>query len=236
MNMPFEDIGLTIQANPILAFVLIFLAGVGVSFTPCVYPVIPITLGYIGARSAGSRWKGFTLSLIYVLGMALTYAVLGAFAALTGRLFGQIGSSPWTYLVVAGVCLLLGLSMLGVFELPQISLAGRGTAPSAGKKGYIGALLVGIVSGLIVGPCTAPVLATVLVYVGSKQNILYGFSLLFTFGYGVGFLMILLGTFTGLVSSLPRSGAWLDLVKKIFGMLLVASSAYLFFKTWGLFR
>lgn len=236
MNISFEDISLTIQANPALAFVLIFLAGVGVSFTPCVYPVIPITLGYIGARSAGNRWKGFTLSLVYVFGMALTYAVLGAFAALTGRLFGQIGSSPWTYLIVAGICLLLGISMLGIFELPQISLTGGKGTPSQGKKGYTGAFLVGIVSGLIVGPCTAPVLATVLVYVGSKQNVLYGFSLLFTFGYGVGFLMILLGTFTGLVSSLPRSGAWLDLVKKIFGMLLVASSAYLFFKARGLFR
>lgn len=225
-----------IQANPLLAFALIFLAGVGVSFTPCVYPVIPITLGYIGARSAGSRWKGFTLSLVYVLGMALTYAVLGAFAALTGRLFGQIGSSPWTYLVVAVVCLLLGLSMLGVFALPQISLAPGTLSPSKGKKGYFGALLVGIVSGLIVGPCTAPVLATVLVYVGSKQNVLYGFSLLFTFGYGVGFLMILLGTFTGLLSSIPRSGAWLEQTKKIFGWLLIASAVYLFSKTGGLFR
>jgi thiol:disulfide interchange protein DsbD len=236
MQNLFDNIGQILQANPALAFVLIFIAGVGVSFTPCVYPVIPITLGYIGARSVGSRWKGFTLSLVYVLGMALTYAVLGAFAALTGRLFGQIASSPWTYLIVAAICLLLGLSMLGFFELPQISLAGRTPAPSQRKKGYAGALLVGVVSGLIVGPCTAPVLATVLVYVGSKQNIFYGFSLLFTFGYGVGFLMILLGTFTGLVSSLPRSGAWLDHVKKIFGLLLIVSAAYLFYKTGGIWK
>src|SRR5262245_33770661 len=145
MQNLFENIGQIIQTNPALAVGLIFLAGVGVSFTPCVYPVIPITLGYIGARSAGSRWKGFTLSLVYVLGMALTYAVLGAFAALTGRLFGQIGSSPWTYLVVAVVCFILGLSMLGVFELPQISLAGSGRA-GQGRKGYFGAFLVGIVS------------------------------------------------------------------------------------------
>ena len=225
------------QANPALAFALIFLAGVGVSFTPCVYPVIPITLGYIGARSTGSRWRGFTLSLVYVLGMASTYAVLGAFAALTGRLFGQIGSSPWTYFFVAAVCFFLGLSMLGVFQLPQISLAGGSLASSGGKKGYTGAFLVGVVSGLIVGPSTAPVLASVLVYVGSKQNVVYGFFLLFTFGYGVGFLMILLGTFTGLVSSLPRSGAWLDRIKKLFGIILIASAAYLVFsKTGGFLR
>src|SRR3989338_11003481 len=116
----FENIEQLIATNPLLAFVAVFAAGVLVSFTPCVYPVIPLTLGYIGARSAGNRWKGFTLSLVYVLGMALTYAVLGAFAALTGRLFGQISANPWTYFVVANMCLLLGFSMLGVFELPQI--------------------------------------------------------------------------------------------------------------------
>ncbi len=232
MNGWFENIGQIIQTNPPLAIALIFLAGVGVSFTPCVYPVIPLTLGYIGARSAGSRWKGFTLSLTYVLGMALTYAVLGAIAALTGQLFGRVGSSPWTYLVVASVCLLLGLSMLGLFELPQINL---GTAAPQ-KKGYFGAFLVGIFSGLIVGPCTAPVLAVVLVYVSTQQNVLYGFTLLFAFGYGVGFLMILLGTFTGLLSSIPRSGAWLERVKKGFGWIMILAAAYLFVKTGGLWR
>ena len=228
----FDNIGQLIQTNPPLAIALIFIAGVGVSFTPCVYPVIPITLGYIGARSAGSRWKGFTLSLVYVLGMALMYAVLGAFAALTGQLFGRIGSSPWTYLVVANVCLLLGLSMLGVFELPQLSLR----AQTGKKSGYFGAFLVGVFSGLIVGPCTAPVLAAVLVYVASSGNVAYGFTLLFAFGYGVGFLMILLGTFTGLVSSLPKSGMWLERVKQGFGWILILTAEYLLIKTGGLWR
>ena len=232
MNGWFENIGQIIQTNPPLAIALIFLAGVGVSFTPCVYPVIPLTLGYIGARSAGSRWKGFALSLTYVLGMALTYAVLGAIAALTGQLFGRIGSSPWTYLVVASLCLFLGLSMLGLFELPQINLG----AATPKKKGYFGAFLVGIFSGLIVGPCTAPVLAVVLVYVSTQQNVLYGFTLLFAFGYGVGFLMILLGTFTGLLSSLPRSGVWLERVKKGFGWIMILAAAYLFVKTGGRWR
>ncbi len=221
-----------IQSNPALAFVAVFLAGVLVSFTPCVYPVIPLTLGYIGARSVGNRWKGFLLSLVYVLGMALTYAVLGAFAALSGRLFGQVGSNPWVYFVVANVCLLLGFSMLGVFQIPQFSIT-----PSVhprGGKGCWGAFWVGVFSGLIVGPCTAPVMAAILVYVGSRQNIFYGFSLLFVFGYGVGFLLILIGTFAGLLSSLPKSGPWLEKIKKAFGWALILAAEYLFIKMGGL--
>lgn len=221
-----------IPANPPLAFLTVFLAGVIVSFTPCVYPVIPLTLGFIGARSAGGKWKGFLLSLVYVLGMALTYAVLGAFASLSGKLFGQVGSHPLTYFIVSNVCLLLGLSMLDVFQLPQLSLGG--TPASKKRGGYFGVFVVGIFSGLIVGPCTAPVLAAVLAYVATRHSLLYGFSLLFTFGYGVGFLMILLGTFTGLLTSIPKSGPWLGTFKKIFGWLLILAAEYLLIKMGGL--
>ncbi len=232
MEQFFNNIPQIIQSNPPLAFIAVFLAGVLVSFTPCVYPVIPLTLGFIGARSAGSRSKGFLLSLVYVLGMALTYAVLGAFASLSGKLFGQIGSHPITYFIVANVCLLLGLSMLGVLQIPQISLAG--SAASKNRGGFIGAFIIGLFSGLIVGPCTAPVLAAVLVYVASKHNFVYGFSLLFVFGYGVGFLMILLSTFTGLLSSIPKSGKWLERIKKFFGWVLILAAEYLLIKMGGL--
>lgn len=232
MLHPFGDISQLINTNPLLAFVATFLAGVGVSFTPCVYPVIPLTLGFIGARSAGSKFKGFWLSLIYVLGMALTYAVLGLFAALSGHLFGRVGSNPVVYFFIANICLFLGLSMLGLFELPQLNFGIKSQNPQ--KKGILSIFFVGVLSGLIVGPCTAPVLATLLVYVGTKQNLLYAFSLLFVFGYGVGFLLILLGTFSGLLTSLPKSGQWLVRVKKGFGWLLIFAAEYLFIKMGGL--
>jgi thiol:disulfide interchange protein DsbD len=231
MGALLENISQIIQTNPALAFLLVFLAGVGVSFTPCVYPVIPITLGFIGAKSAGSRWRGFTLSLVYVLGMAVVYAILGAIASLSGKIFGQISTNPITYFLVANVCLLLGLSMLGLFEIPQLAF---GTGPAAtAKKGYFGVFVIGLFSGLVVSPCTAPVLAALLVYVGTKQNIFYGFGLLFAFGYGVGFLMIVLGTFSGLLASLPKSGVWLVRVKKIFGILLILATEYFLIKMGG---
>lgn len=220
-----------IQTNPALAVILVFAAGVLVSFTPCVYPVIPLTLGVIGARSAGGKWKGFFLSLLYVLGMALVYAVLGAFAALTGTLFGRLSAHPLTYFIVANVCLFLGLSLLDVFQLPVL-FSSAGARPA--RKDAWGVLLMGAVSGLIVGPCTAPVLAAVLLYVSSQKNVAYGFSLLFAFGYGVGFLLIILGTFTGLLTSLPKSGQWLERFKKLFAWLLIFAAEYLFVKMGGL--
>ena len=232
METLFANIEQIIQTNPFLAFLAVFAAGALVSFMPCVYPVIPLTLGVIGARSAGSKWKGFYLSLIYVLGMAVTYAVLGAFASLTGRLFGTIGSSPVSYALVGSVCLALGLAMWGVIRIPQFSLAGP-VRPDQ-KGGLLGVFTVGLVAGLIVGPCTAPVLAAVLLYVGTKQNVFYGASLLFVFGYGVGFLLILLGTFTGLLTSMPKSGKWLERVSKLFGAALVLAAAYYFIKMGGL--
>ncbi len=232
MESLFNNIEQLIQVNPLLAFVAVFAAGVLVSFTPCVYPVIPLTLGCIGARAVGSKWKGFFLSLVYVLGMATTYAILGAIASLSGKLFGQIGSSPVSYFVVGNICLILGLSMLGVLQIPQLNFAGAGSVQK--KGGTLGVFVVGLISGLIVGPCTAPVLATILLYVSTQKNLVYGFSLLFVFGYGVGFLLILLGTFTGLLASMPKSGEWLERVKKIFGWVLVLVAEYYFIKMGGL--
>jgi thiol:disulfide interchange protein DsbD len=231
MESLFANIEPIIRSNPALAFVAVFIAGVFVGFTPCVYPVIPITLGYIGAKSVGQKWKGFFLSLVYVLGIAVTYALLGAAASLSGKLFGQVGSSPISYFVIANICLLLGLAMLGVFSFPPISIAGP-KVPTA-QGGYFGAFMVGLLSGLIMGPCTAPVLAAILVYVGTKQNVVYGFSLLFVFGYGMGFLLILLGTFTGLLSSMPKSGRWLEWIKKGFGWILILTAEYFLIKAGG---
>jgi len=214
---------------PALAYLTVLLAGIVTSFTPCVYPIIPLTLGYIGAQAAGSKLRGLSLSLLYTVGMAITYAILGAIAALTGSLFGTIGASPWTYLIVGMIVLLMGQSMLDVFTIETPRFLSKLQTANVGG-GWAKPILAGMVFGLIVGPCTAPVLAVVLTYVGTKQNIIYGMSLLFTFGLGLGAIIILTGTFAGLLANLPRSGEWTVKIKRGFGWVMVLASVFLFYR------
>lgn len=218
----------------LVSYLAVFLGGIMVSFTPCVYPLIPVTAGFIGASSAGSRGRGFLLSFFYVLGIAITYSFLGAVAALGGRLFGEISTNPWTYLMVGNIFLLLGLSMLDLFVLPIPGfLKPRGAVKR--RAGLSAALLVGASSGFVVGPCTAPVLGAVFAYVASKQNLFFGITLLFTFAFGMGLLLIFVGTFAGVAASLPKSGRWLNIVKKLFAILLIICAEYFIILAGGRF-
>lgn len=201
-----------------------FAAGVLVSFSPCVYPLLPITIGYIGSSSQKDKFHAFLLSLIYVLGMAMTYSILGVFASLTGKIFGQISSHPASYFIIGNICIVFGLSMLGLFELhmPEFFL----NKMMKKRKSKLSVFLLGVTSGLIVGPCTAPVLGATLVYVATKQNLFYGVFLLFSFAYGMGALLILAGTFSGILVNLPKSGRWMYTVEKIGGILLILAGEY----------
>lgn len=208
--------------NP-FEFIFAFGAGVLVSFSPCVYPLLPITIGYIGASSQKDKFHAFMLSLIYVLGMAITYSILGVFASLTGKIFGQISSSPLSFFILGNICIMFGLSMLGVFEmhLPEFF-----KKRMMARKSKFSVFLLGMTSGLIVGPCTAPVLGTILVFVATKQNLFYGIFLLFSFAYGMGALLIFAGTFSGILAGMPKSGHWMYTVEKIGGVLLILAGEY----------
>lgn len=230
MESVYKSAEYAINNATLLAFPLVFLAGVATSFTPCVYPMIPVTIGYIGAKSAGSKSKGFFLSLCYVLGMAATYSALGAFAALSHKLFGTIGSNPYIYFFVGNVCILLGLNMMDVFQIPIPQfLAYRKTSTSGG---YVGAFFVGLAAGTVAAPCTAPVLGTLLALVAKKGNLVYGVSLLLTFSVGLGFLLLLAGTSASFLTSLPKSGVWTDRIKKALGFGMIALGEY-FIYTMG---
>ncbi len=222
-----NNITLYLDGASILMFPAAFLGGVLVSFTPCVYPVAPITVAFIGAHSAGSRLKGFWLSAIYVLGMAFTYTLLGGIAAFSGKLFGQIQTNPWTYFLLANVCILMGLSLMGVFS-PLWKTPGfiAKMQPRKKKKGALGSFVVGAASGLVVGPCTTPVLAVLLSYVATRQNAVLGMSLLFVFSLGMGTLLLALGTFSGFISSLPTSGKWMMRINRLAGWILLAMGEY----------
>lgn len=225
-----------LQGNSVLAIPVAFIAGILISFTPCVYPVIPIQLGFIGGQTANLNrdgkpsgkfsFRGLTLSIIFVTGMSIVYASLGAFASLTGTLFGVWASSPWIYLIVANVVLIMAFSMLDIFSFNTPQFLSKWN-PKPKGKGYVSALLIGASSGLVVGPCTAPALGATLAYVGSQGNLLFGVSVLFAFAFGMGVLMIALGAFSGFFAAIPRSGAWMEKVKKGFGFVMVIVAQYL---------
>ncbi len=222
---------MNLQGNS-LSFIGVFLGGVLVSFSPCVYPLVPITLGFIGVKAGSSRLRGFVLSLIYVLGLAVTYSILGLIASLTGRLFGQISSHHISYLIIGNTCIIAGLSF---FDIINISFTGIRLQNKIKMKGDIlSVLLLGLASGLIVGPCTAPALGIILLYVATKQNIFYGASLLFVFAYGMGFLLILVGTFSAVFVNLSRSGIWLTRLKKLSGFILLGIGEYFLIKAGSL--
>jgi thiol:disulfide interchange protein DsbD len=220
-----------LQTSLLLSFVAAYLGGLLASLTPCVYPMIPITAGVItNSNLGGSKLRGFLLSLCYVTGMAVTYAGLGIFAAATGSFFGSINTSPWTFLVIGNIILLLGLGMLDVFTLPTV-------APrfSAKSKGIPGVFLIGIFSGFVAGPCTAPVLGVLLAYVASTRDMVMGALLLFVFAFGMGAILLVVGTFTGLMASIPRSGGWMVRVKKTMGFIMVILAEYFLVKAGMMF-
>ena len=220
-----------LQTSLVLSFAAAFIGGLVVSYTPCIYPMIPITVGAISnANLGGSRLRGFFLSLAYVSGMAVTYAAMGLFAAATGRFFGAVNTNPITFLLVGNLILLLGLGMLDVFTLPTI--APRFTTKI---KGLPGIFLIGMASGLVAGPCTAPVLGVLLAYVASTGSLTLGAALLFVFAFGMGILLIAVGTFSGLLAAMPRSGAWMVTIKKILGFFMIALAEYFFIQAGKMF-
>jgi thiol:disulfide interchange protein DsbD len=216
-----------LEGSVVLAFAAAYLGGVLISFTPCTYPLIPVTAGFIGAQKSPSKVRGFVLSIFYVCGMAFTYATLGAAAALLGKLFGQMQTNFWTYFIMGNLCLIMGLAMLDVFSItlpvPQKLTTCAG---GIGYRGSGASFLMGMASGMVIGPCTAPTLAVLLGYVALKTNPVLGIALLFVFAFGMGTLLIIVGTFAGVIAALPQSGAWMTKIKFIFGLILIGAAEY----------
>lgn len=206
-------------------FLTVFGFGVLTCFTPCVYPLIPITVTIFGARESKSKLQAFTLALTYVIGIAVMYSTLGYAAAKTGAVFGQFMSNPWVIGFIVSVFAAMGASMLGAFEL-QLPSSWTMKLTQMGGKGYGSAFFMGLVAGIIAAPCTGPVLVGVLTYVATSGNTFLGVSLLMTYAFGLGMLFLIIGTFSGFISKLPKSGGWMENVKSVFGILLFAFALY----------
>jgi len=219
------------RSSPGLALILSFVGGVLASFTPCTYPMMPITVAFIGGKANGSKRKGFLLSVFYVLGMSIVYSTLAVIAALTGQMFGSITASPWIYLVVGNICLFFGLVMLDAVPLAPPGFLNKLKVTEFGCHDVFTSLILGGASALVVSTCTTPVLGVLLGLVAAGHRVVLGVGMLFSFSFGLGALVIIVGTFTGLLTSLPRSGIWMIRIQRVFGILMILAAEYFLIKT-----
>jgi cytochrome c-type biogenesis protein len=231
--MDFNDLPALLSARPAIALPLVFAGGVLTSLTPCIYPMIPITAAIVGGttvggqRAAGSaRGRAVALTLTYVVGLTAVYATLGLIAGLTGTLFGAVSTNPWLYFAMANLLVLAALAMLDVIpiHLPAGLAQRAATAGTAGRFG--GAFVMGAMSGLVAAPCGAPVMAAVLTWVTTTKSAALGFLYLFVFSLGMCALLVVVGLSSGTLARLPRAGAWMLWVKRLFALVMIGAAEY----------
>ncbi|MDO3384653.1 cytochrome c biogenesis protein CcdA [Gilvimarinus sp. SDUM040013] len=213
-------------------FALVFVAGLLTSLTPCVYPLLPITVAMVGNASM-ERGNSFINALIYVIGVSATYALLGILAALSGQLFGAVASHPLTLGLMALVCWLFAAWMQGWLVLPSFA-----PSFSTSAKGPVSLFGGGALSGLVMAPCTSPVLGMLLMYVAANGDWLAGGTLMFLFSLGMSALLLVAGTCSGALGRLPKAGSWMLAIKTILSLLMVAAGLYLAFlsiQNWRIF-
>lgn len=213
----------------LMALLFAFIAGFLTSLSPCVYPMIPITLAVLsrGAQSRG-RFSQIRFSLAYVFGIATTFSVLGLAAAQFGFLFGSLLNEIWILVIISAVLFVMGISLLGVFDLQPPALLMK-VANSKTAAGLQGSYISGLFFGIVASPCVGPILVAILAWVSSTKNPALGFIFLFVYALGLGMLFIFLGLFS---KSLPKSGRWMNHVKKAMGVLVIAVSFYYSHLIW----
>ena len=228
--MDFSHISAQLSSSPITALPILFIAGVLTSLAPCIYPMIPITAAIVGGSAVGEaprpRSRTVILTFTYVFGLALAYASLGLFAGLTGTLFGSVSTNPWLYFAIANLLIIAALAMLEVIpvRVPAWLLTRAATAGEGGS--LYGVFVMGAASGLVAAPCSAPVMAAVLTWVTATKSGVLGFIYLFVFSLGMCTILVLVGLFSGTVARLPRAGAWMVWVKRIFAFIMLGVAEY----------
>ncbi|MBI4711114.1 MAG: thioredoxin family protein [Candidatus Omnitrophica bacterium] len=203
-----------------LIFISVFFLGLSLNLTPCIYPMFSITISLFRKSGHESHGRAFVKALAYVLGMVSMYSVLGLVAAMTGSFFGEWLQNFWVQLATGILVIGLAFSMLGLyqFRLPSwLMPSHQGTAPGTLLSFFVSGLLVGIVAA----PCMGPAVLSLLTLVSVQQNMVFGFSLFFVMSLGLGLPYLVLGTYSGLLSKLPKSGAWLVWFERLMGVVLL---------------
>lgn len=211
------------------AFLSIFLIGLALNLTPCVYPMISVTVSLFGGtakKDAVSTGKTFSRALVYVLGIVSMYSVLGVMAAYTGDLFGSWMQSPWVLAGIGTLILLLSLSMFGLYELQPPAWMMQKLGKTQQTTGFVGHFLSGLLVGVFAAPCIGPPIIALLAFVGAQGSPLFGFFAFFVMALGLGIPYLFLGTFSGYLNKLPQSGTWMIWVKKLFGIVLVGVALF----------
>jgi cytochrome c-type biogenesis protein len=222
-----ETLGQVMQTRPVLAYGASYLGGVVATASPCILASIPLVIGFVGGYAEGNKKQAFFFSLTFVLGLAVVMSILGAMAALMGTMFGQVGT--YWYFVVAVILMVMGLQLSGMINL---KLGGASQKFLPQRTGLIGALILGGLFGLVLSPCASPVLAVILTLAAVKGEVAYGSTLLFAYALGQGTLIILAGTFTGVIESFLQSkGARFGtIMQQGAGFLIFFVGAYIFFQ------
>ena len=222
-----ETLGQIMQTRPILAYGASYLGGVIATASPCILASIPLVIGYVGGYAGGNKKQALIYSLTFVVGLALVMSGLGAIAALMGTMFGDVGT--YWYFVVAVILTVMGLQLAGIIKL---KLGGDTQKFLPQRTGLLGALILGMLFGLVLSPCASPVLAVILTLAAVQGKMVYGSTLLFAYALGQGSLIILAGTFTGVINNFLQSrGAKAGAVlQQVAGCLLFFVGAYIFFQ------
>ena len=213
-----------IDKGLIYAILFFFLAGLALNLTPCVYPVIPITVSFFGSQSKQEKGSTFLIALFYVLGIALIFAVLGLVSALAGKQWGFLFQDPWFVVIIALILLAMAASMFGAFEirLPSKFMSTFGQS----RQGVMGALIMGLTVGVVIAPCAAGLIIGLVGLVAKLGIVVKGTLLFFIMGLGLGVPYLFLASFSGLLGKMPKSGMWMVWVRKLFGVLLIGVAFY----------
>lgn len=206
-----------------LTLLVIFVGGLALNLTPCVYPLIPITFAFFSSQSGESRLRRFSLASSYVLGLALTYSVLGVFSALSGKLFGAWLQSTGVLVFFAVMMVVLAASMFGLYDIRVPHFI---TDRSGARAGYAGALSMGLLVGIVAAPCVGPFVISLIALVSQIGSPVLGFVFFFALAVGLGLPYLILAVFSSGISSIPRAGVWMDHVKKAFGFVMIAMAFY----------